>query len=49
MLAGGYLFTALIVIPWALTFPGLFAPGGLLSPGLQTTAWLSLYGTLCRH
>ena len=40
MLASGYLFTALIVIPWALTFPGLFAPTGLLGPGLQTTAWL---------
>ena len=39
-LASGYLFTALIVIPWALTFPGLFAPTGLLGPGLQTTAWL---------
>jgi signal transduction histidine kinase len=40
VLAGGYLFTSLIVIPWALTFPGLFAPTGLLGPGLQTTAWL---------
>ena len=40
MLASGYLFTSLIVIPWALTFPGLFAPTGLLGPGLQTTAWL---------
>jgi signal transduction histidine kinase len=40
VLASGYLFTSLIVIPWALTFPGLFAPNGLLGPGLQTTAWL---------
>ena len=40
VIASGYLFTALIVIPWALTFPGLFAPTGLLGPGLQTTAWL---------
>ena len=40
MLASGYLFTSLVVIPWALTFPGLFAPTGLLGPGLQTTAWL---------
>ena len=40
VLASGYLFTSLIVIPWALTFPGLFAPSGLLGPGLQTTAWL---------
>ena len=43
VLAGGYLFTALIVIPWALTFPGLFAPTGLLGPGLQTTAWLYVF------
>ncbi len=40
VLASGYLFTSLIVIPWALTFPGLFSPAGLLGPGLQTTAWL---------
>jgi signal transduction histidine kinase len=41
VLAGGYLFTALIVIPHALTFPGAFSPAGLLGAGLQTTA--SLY------
>jgi signal transduction histidine kinase len=40
VLAGGYLFTALIVIPHALTFPGAFSPTGLLGAGLQTTAWL---------
>src|SRR6478752_4890685 len=40
VLASAYLFTSLIVIPWALTFPALFSPTGLLGPGLQTTAWL---------
>jgi signal transduction histidine kinase len=40
VLASGYLFTALIVIPHALTFPGAFAPGGLLGAGLQSTGWL---------
>ena len=40
VLASGYLFTALIVIPHALTFPGAFSPTGLLGAGLQTTAWL---------
>ena len=40
LLAGGFLFDALIVIPHALTFPGAFAPHGLLDAGLQTTAWL---------
>lgn len=36
----GYLVTALMVIPWLLTFPGVFAPGGLLGAGLQSTNWL---------
>jgi signal transduction histidine kinase len=39
-IAGGYLFTALVVIAWTLTFPGLFAPAGLLGAGLQTATWL---------
>jgi signal transduction histidine kinase len=43
VLASGYLYTSLIVIPWALTFPGVFAPTGLLGAGLQTTAWLYTY------
>ena len=38
--AGGYLFTALIVIPYALTFPGAFASTGLLGADLQSPAWL---------
>jgi diguanylate cyclase (GGDEF)-like protein len=40
LLAGGYLFTALMSTLHALTFPGVFAPGGLLAAGPQTTAWL---------
>jgi diguanylate cyclase (GGDEF)-like protein len=43
VLAGGYLFTALMSIVHALTFPGLFAPGGLLGAGPQTTAWLYIF------
>ena len=39
VIASGYLFTALILIPWMLTFPGVFAPIGLIG-GLQSTAWL---------
>ena len=39
-IASGYLFTALMLIPWMLTFPGVFTPGGLLGAGLQTTNWL---------
>ena len=40
VLAGGYLFCALIIIPYALTFPGAFAQNGLLNAGLQTSPWL---------
>ena len=40
VLAGGYLFTALMAVAHALSFPGLFSQGGLLGGGGQTTAWL---------
>jgi PAS domain S-box-containing protein len=40
LLASGYLFTASAAVVHALTFPGLFAPGGLLGAGPQTTVWL---------
>jgi signal transduction histidine kinase len=39
VIAGGYLFTALIVVPYLMAFPGVFGPLGLIG-GLQTTAWL---------
>jgi signal transduction histidine kinase len=39
-LANGYLLTALIAIPWTLTFPGVLAPGGGLGAGLQSAVWL---------
>jgi PAS domain S-box-containing protein len=40
LLASGYLFTAAAAVVHALTFPGLFAPAGLLGAGPQTTVWL---------
>ncbi len=40
LLASGYLFTAMAAIVHALSFPGLFAPGGLFGAGPQTTVWL---------
>jgi signal transduction histidine kinase len=43
VLASGYLFSALIVIPHALTFPGAFSPTGLLGAGSQTSAWLYIF------
>jgi signal transduction histidine kinase len=42
VLATGYLFSGLIIVPWALTFPGVFAPNGLLGADLQSTVWLYL-------
>jgi signal transduction histidine kinase len=42
MLAGGYLFSSLMTIPYALTFPGAFAPTGLLGAGSQSAAWLNV-------
>jgi signal transduction histidine kinase len=42
-LACGYLFTALIVIPHALTFSGAFLPTGLLGAGVQTGSWLFIF------
>src|SRR6516225_1899090 len=43
VLASGYLFSALIVIPHALTFPGAFAPKGLLGAGVQSSGWLNVF------
>ena len=43
VLASGFLYTALIVIPHALTFPGAFVEFGLLGAGLQTTVWLYIF------
>src|SRR4051812_8952798 len=40
VLASGYLFTALMAVPHALTFPGAFSETGLLGAGPQSAAWL---------
>jgi signal transduction histidine kinase len=40
VLASSYVFGALLLIPHALTFPGAFAPDGLLGAGVNTTAWI---------
>ena len=42
-LASAYLFTAFMAVAHGLTFPGLFAPTGLLGAGPQTTAWLYMF------
>jgi signal transduction histidine kinase len=40
LIATAYLFTSLMLIPWMLTFPGVFAPMGMLGAGLQSTPWI---------
>ncbi|MDD5333123.1 MAG: response regulator [Rhodoferax sp.] len=40
VLACGYLFSAAMAVAHALSFPGLFAPAGLLGAGTQSTAWI---------
>lgn len=39
VIANGYLFTALMAIPFALTFPGAFAPAGLFGD-VESAAWI---------
>ena len=43
VLASGYLFTSTMTVSHALSFPGLFAPTGLLGAGPQTTVWLYVF------
>ena len=41
VIASGYLFTAFLIVPYVLAFPGVLAPNGVVG-GLQTTAYLYL-------
>jgi signal transduction histidine kinase len=41
VIASGYLFTALLIVPYVLAFPGVLAPNGVVG-GLQTSAELYL-------
>jgi signal transduction histidine kinase len=41
VLGAGYLYTGLMLVARALTFPGAFAPHGLLGADENTTIWLS--------
>jgi signal transduction histidine kinase len=43
VIASGYLFTALMLIPWILVFPGVFVPGKGLMGGMQTTSWVYFF------
>lgn len=42
-LTAGYLFDGLMVVPHALTFPGVLSPSGGLGAGMHTTAWLYMF------
>ncbi|HEX7926723.1 MAG TPA: PAS domain S-box protein, partial [bacterium] len=42
-LVAGYAFTATMASTHLASFPGLFAPTGLLGAGPQTTAWLYMF------
>jgi signal transduction histidine kinase len=41
VIASGYLFTAFLIVPYVLAFPGVLAPNGVIG-GLQTSAHLYL-------
>ncbi len=43
LLANGYLFTTLIEIAHALSYPGVFSESGLLGAGVQSTAWIYIF------
>jgi signal transduction histidine kinase len=42
VIANGYLFSAFMLIPYLLTFPGVFVPRGLIG-GLQSTSWVYFF------
>jgi signal transduction histidine kinase len=46
ILASTYVFTGVLLIPHALTFPGAFAPNGLLGAETSTTGWLAAFRRL---
>lgn len=43
VLASGYVFSGLLFIPYALTFPGAFSPSGLLGAKINTTGWIAVF------
>src|SRR5262245_45878960 len=42
VIARGYLFAAMVVIPWVLAFPGLFGSTAFIG-GMQTTSYLYFF------
>lgn len=46
VLASGYVFIAVLLIPHTLTFPGAIAPDGFLDAGVNSTAWIAIFRRL---
>ena len=46
VLASGYVISGLLLIPWALSFPGAFSEAGLLGGQVNTTGWLATFWRL---
>ncbi|QIK95804.1 hypothetical protein G7076_04385 [Sphingomonas sp. HDW15A] len=46
VLASGYVISGLLLIPWALSFPGAFSESGLLGAQVNTTGWLATFWRL---
>ena len=46
VLASGYVVSGLLLIPWALTFPGAFSANGLLGAKVNTTGWIAVFWRL---
>jgi diguanylate cyclase (GGDEF)-like protein/PAS domain S-box-containing protein len=47
VLAAAYFFSGMIIVAYALTFPGVFGPGELLHAGSQTAIWLWPFWHFC--
>ena len=43
VIASGYFFAALILIPWIMVFPGVFVPNKGLMGGMQSTSWIYFF------
>ena len=46
VLASGFIFIALLLVAYVLTFPGVFARQGLLGAGTNTAAWVMIFRRL---
>ena len=43
VLASAYVFTALLLIPYMMTFPGVFSVDGMLGAGPSTAGWIMIF------